>query len=775
MGHETRTSSEGGGAGARVDAGGTGRLGRARAAARRLAAGALAQKALRSARWALAGYAQVLFNTRPAVGLLVAAATFVNPEHGLSGLLGLVSANLGARLLELDEGQRHGGFYAFNGLLVGLALGLYYRVNLPFLLIVAVAGVLAAALAEALRLFFARSLGVPVLSLPFLLVSWALYAAAARLPGLEVTVEPVWVAQPWAGALPPWLDTVVRSFGAIYFQLNVPAGLLVMGALLLWSRLAFLLGLLGYATGVAVYLGLGGALHDVSAELLGLNFIAAAVALGGVWTVPTLSGVALAAVAGALTAVVGAASLTIFGRVGLPALAFPFIATTQLVILALRGRSRAVHLRQPALPGATPEATLREERTRRERFVPADRLGLPLPVGGRWLVTQAFDGPHTHRGDWRHGLDLEAVDEDGRRYRTTGTTPEDFYAFGAPVFAPLAGRVVAVVSHLPDNPVGTADAAHPWGNTVVLWHGEGAYSACAHLSAGSVVVELGMDVAAGALLGRVGSSGRAPTPHLHLQAQTSAAVGAPTVPWTLLHWVTVGDAGAGSAGASAGDGANGSGGGRPAAVYHTHGVPAEGTQLEPVLPSARLARALAFPLGQRWRWRLVAGGRERTVTWRAELDFASRLWLVEQPGGARLRLYRSPFVLLAEAYEGPRDAALHQLYRALPRVPLTDRDGVVWEDTLEPDGDLSLPRRALASLLLPAGRPARLETRSELRSQDDGARRVETRLRPAGPLAAGLAEWRAAVVVHPEDGLVRIEGPRFVATLEGVEVGGGAG
>lgn len=722
------------------------------------AAARLWRSAQAQVRWGLAGYAQVLFNTRPAVGLLAAAATFVNPEHGLTGLLGLVSANLAARLLELDEQQRHAGYYAFNGLLVGLALGLYYRINLPFLLAVAVAGVFAAALAEALRVFFARYLGVPVLSLPFLIVSWALYAAAARLPGLEVTVEPVWVAQPWAGWLPAWLDVTARSFGAIFFQLNVPAGLLVIAALLVWSRLAFLLGLLGYATGVAVYLGLGGALHDVSAELLGLNFIAAAIALGGVWTVPTLSGVALAVAGGAVTAVVGAASLTLFGRLGLPALAFPFIATTQLVVLALRGRPRPRHLRQPALAGDTPEATLREERTRRERFVPGDRLGLPLPVGGRWLVTQSFDGEHTHRGDWRHGLDLEAVDEDGRLYRTTGAQPEDFYAFGAPVFAPLAGRVVAVVSHLPDNPVGTADAAHPWGNVVVLWHGESAYSAYAHLAANSVVVETGMDVAAGALLGRVGSSGRSPTPHLHVQAQASAVVGAPTVPWTLLHWLTV-----------AREGGNGNGG-SPRATYTTHGVPVTGTLLESVRPSARAARALGFPLGQRWRWKVTAGGREREETWRAELDFASRLWLVAQPGGARLRLYRSPFVLLAETYEGPRGTALHQLYRALPRVPLTDRDGIAWDDVLEPDGDLSLARRALNGLLLPAGRFARLETRSEVRPLDDGGRRVETVLRPAGALAAGLAERRAAVVVHPEDGVVRIEGPDLLATLEEVVV-----
>lgn len=716
-----------------------------------------AQRAIAYARWALAGYAQVLFNTRPIVGLLCFAATFVNPEHGVTGLLGLATAHLAAWLLELDETYRKNGFYAFNGLLVGLALGLYYRINAPFLLAVALAGVLAAALAEALRAFFARHLGTPVLSLPFLIVSWGLYAAAARLPGLEITVDPVWAAQPWAGALPQWLDVTLRSFGAILFQLNVPAGVLVAAALLLWSRLAFLLGLIGYGSGVAVYLALGGALHDVSAELLGLNFIVTAIALGGVWTVPTLSGVAMAAVAGALAALVGAASLTFFGTLGLPALAFPFILTTQLMVLALHGRSGAKHLRQPTLLGSTPEATLREERTRRERFVPSDRLGLPMPVGGRWKVTQSFDGPHTHKGDWRHGLDFEAVDEDGRLFRTDGGTPEDFYAFGAPVFAPLAGRVVAVVSHLPDNAIGSADAAHPWGNVVVLWHGAAAYSAYAHLAAHSVVVEVGMDVAAGALMARVGCSGRSPTPHLHVQAQATGVAGAVTIPWTMLHWMTPGD--------------------DPRAVdYHTHGVPPEGALVESVVPSAKLARALSFPLGQRWRWRIERDGHAaRRETWRPELDFASRLWLVARPASgvgreARLRLYRSPFVLLAEAYDGPCDTALHALYRALPRVPFADRAGLAWRDTLEPGPETPLLRRLLAGLLLPAGRFARLETRSTFADGEDGMRRVETSLRPAGPLAVGLPEERTAVVIHGDDGVIRIEAPSLTAHLEAIDL-----
>ena len=304
-----------------------------------------------------------------------------------------------------------------------------------------------------------------MLSLPFLLVAWLLYGAAAQLPGLEVTLEPLRVAGATSlgASLPTGIDTFLRSCAAVFFQLSPVSGLLVFLALLLSSRLAALLGLVGYLAGQATYVALGGDPVDLSRELLGLNFIISAVAVGGVWTVPTFAGFGLAAITGAMAAVVAAAAVAVLPGMGLPVLAFPLLVTTSVVLLALRGRAHPRHLVQPLVPVATPEDSLHEYRTRQERFVPGDRLGLPLPVGGRWEVTQSFDGPHTHRALWRHGLDLEAVDEDGRRCQGAGARPEDYYAFGVPVFAPLPGRVVAALSHLPTTRWGRWTPSTPGG------------------------------------------------------------------------------------------------------------------------------------------------------------------------------------------------------------------------------------------------------------------------------------------------------------------------
>ncbi len=82
----------------------------------------------------------------------------------------------------------------------------------------------------------------------------------------------------------------------------------------------------------------------------------------------------------------------------------------------------------------------------------------------------------------------------------------DFRAeHGAPVRATSGGRVIA------------AEYSGGYGNMVEIDHGAGLTTRYAHLSA--ILVEEGQSVAAGTVVGRVGSTGRSTGPHLHYETR----------------------------------------------------------------------------------------------------------------------------------------------------------------------------------------------------------------------------------------------------------------
>jgi murein DD-endopeptidase MepM/ murein hydrolase activator NlpD len=117
---------------------------------------------------------------------------------------------------------------------------------------------------------------------------------------------------------------------------------------------------------------------------------------------------------------------------------------------------------------------------------PRSPLGMLVPVGAS--VGDRF-GP---RGSWFHsGVDFVA-------------------SAGAPVGAARSGRVASAWW----DPGG-------YGNLVVIDHGAGVTTWYAHLS--RIAVRAGEPVGPGALIGRVGSTGRATGPHLHFEVRVGGA------------------------------------------------------------------------------------------------------------------------------------------------------------------------------------------------------------------------------------------------------------
>ncbi len=443
-----------------------------RGAALRLAGVTLARTVLRA-------YASLLFSRATGVGALLLLATATVPRAFVLGLGAVLLSLAAGRALRLAPETLASGALSFNALLVGLAVAALAGPSLgAFAAAVTLSVLLTAALASLLTAGHA----LPSLSLPFLL------AFQLCLGGLHVAYPSAPEAFSFTGPLGDGL----RTLGALLFLPRVDAGLLVLAALLAHSRVATALAALAW--------GLSRALFPEAGVAVGLNAVITAVALGGVWFVPSAWSYALAMAGAAVSAAVGVG----LARRGMSVLVVPFNLVVPLALVVMRqrvadGRPDAVDFS----PG-TPEQNLAYFRARAERFGERAGVRLAVPFRGAWRCTQGHDGDHTHKDRWRHALDFEVFDAHGLPFGGDGVSLEDFYCYKLPVLTPAAGVVVRVVDGVADNRVGAVNLDDNWGNAVIVQHAPGVFSCVAHLSPGTIAVREGSPVAAGAVLGLCG-------------------------------------------------------------------------------------------------------------------------------------------------------------------------------------------------------------------------------------------------------------------------------
>lgn len=613
----------------------------------------------RAAAILLRPYARVLFAGDLATGALVLAALATAPRLAAATLVGGLIAQLAVRVAGFGAAAVTDGTLACAAVLAVAATGtMLGHLPWPLLALVAIGAVIASAALQAAL----QPLALPPLALPFVVTTWGALLASRAMPiewlqGPDLSAAWPAVASWWPGAA-TWLDVPA----ALLYRHGAVAGLLVVAALAWHSRIAVTLAGVGGAAAWAAHAivrpGMAWGDADTTAAF---NAVLTAVALGGVWFVPHWSSFVLAALGAAATALIAHAAAALLAPWSLPVLALPFVLGTWGVLLAMRGRE---HDRFPrsTRPAATPEDALLGHLMRIRRFGEYAWLPFRLPFRGTWVVTQGHDGPHTHRGPWRHAFDFEMRDASGRLHEGAGRAVEDYWCYGLPVLAAGAGTVETVVDGIPDNPVGGVNASDNWGNVVVVSHGASLHSVYAHLKPGSIVVRPGDRVTAGRELGRCGNSGRSLVPHLHFQVQRGAALGGETLPADFGDVVRL----AGGGGAVAAS---------PAVTLAARLLPADGDLVRPVVRDDAVAAALDFSPGSTWRLR-DASGREEIA--RVTLDLWSRHVLATDEAALTLEPYDTGLVALA--FEGPRTALLGWLLPALARVPFDQEPALRWED-----------------------------------------------------------------------------------------------
>ena len=602
------------------------------------------------------GLGSIFFISNPWIGLILWGALFANLRFGLFALLGL-GAGIGCKwLLRLGDSPGQGGGIKANALLAAVALAwLTSAISLPlwaqFILAIMVGGV-AAIVTGAIMAVLGES-RFPVMAAGYCLVASCLFVLCPNCTVLSASAMAPWPqpADAWG-----WAESFVRSLGGLVYSPTLRFGGLVCLAMLLWSRAAFLTGLVAWCSGTLAGLGFQALGFQYYFLPLSYNFFLVGVALGAVLFLPGRKTLLVALIGGALCAFVALTLQVVFAGGAISYLPISSMLTIWLGIGALTLAGRHAVVQRYSSSRFPPEVAWCRHASLAQRFGDSDPL-LAVPVAGPLRISQGFAGGITHAGAWSHAFDFQHGDGES--------------IWGAPVLSPVAGIVERVRSDVPDNPLGGSNFADNWGNHVVIRLEQEGWLLLAHLMTGSIVVSVGARVEPGTILGRVGNSGRSPVPHLHMQIQAAARVGAPTKPFKLANYLAHSDSGGAWL------------------RWTASGVPLSNSLLMAASPNPQVYSLLSTMMPGSAVWfcnisgevptALVQSNADRTSRIAVTLDEAGR-YRFDAGKGGRLVATLDPDAWRITELERVQSSLLRFFGMAASSIPYASQPGMSWED-----------------------------------------------------------------------------------------------
>ncbi len=501
----------------------------------------------------LNSYSQVFFSTHKPFALLLLLVTFIDFYAGLFGLVSVLTAAIAGRMLGFNKLTIKNGLLGFNSLLAGLGLGIYFTPSVYLLVILILASLFTFLVSVSLQGVIGKY-GLPSLSIPFILGLWAFLLASKSFEVLGLNERGIYTlnelyalgGKPLVSAyeylnhmtLPKSISAYFFSLSAILFQYNILTGFIIAFGLLLFSRIAFSLSLIGFFIAYGFYHLIGVQITTYDYSFFGFNYILSSIALGGFFLIPSRNSYLWMILVIPFVAILTISLNTVFMQFRIPIYALPFNIVVLLFLYSLKFREKySYRLSEVYFQHNSPEKNLyiflnNKERFRYKLFTP-----IKLPFFGTWQVSQAHDGEFTHKGSYRHAWDFIIVNNEGKQFRNGGDFPEDYYCYNKPVVAPEDGVVEEIVDGIDDNVIGQPNLKDNWGNTIIIKHKNWVYSKLSHLKKGSFKVKKGDEVKYGEIIANCGNSGRSPYPHLHFQIQQNPFIGSETLDYPLNNFI----------------------------------------------------------------------------------------------------------------------------------------------------------------------------------------------------------------------------------------------
>ncbi|MFN8155106.1 MAG: urea transporter [Bacteroidia bacterium] len=607
----------------------------------------------------LNSYAQVFFSQNRYFGFFLMLVTFFSFTAGLSGLAAIIIVQAMAWFFNFSRDLVRDGTYTYNAMLTGVAVGSFYQLNISFLVLLVASSVLA----FLFTLWYLNALGkknLPVLTIPFLATVWVILLGASNFTALHARYESTaglqellpgifhfateFIAQlPFSNVLYLYF----RSLGAILFQYNDVAGMIIAIGLVLNSRISFVLSVFGFVVGYAFYQFMEGDFSQLIYTYIGFNFILTAIALGGFFVVPSRrSFVNLLFTIPVIALLISAFHSFIYNKFGLPLYSLPFNLVVLLFVAAMQSRVRTSGLNLVLFQQFSPEKHHYNFYSNSVRYQRDTWVQVALPVMGEWYISQGHDGAITHKKGWQHAWDFDVRDDMNQTFQGDGTRKEDYYCFGLPVLSPADGVVVELEDGIEDNEIGQVNLERNWGNAIVIKHADYLYSKLSHFKMGSFKVKVGDSVRKGDVIGFCGSSGRSPEPHLHFQFQSTPYIGSQTMQYPFSFYISKQN---------------------HAYKFHSYEIPAKGDRISNLRTTRLLTYFFGFIPGQRFR---VSNGKGKTEVWEIQVSPYNQTYIWCAETRSIVWYVNNGSVFYCSSFEGDRTSFLYTFFLAVYKVPL---------------------------------------------------------------------------------------------------------
>jgi len=499
----------------------------------------------------LNSYSVIFFFNNKLLASVLLLVSFFNFYAGLSGLIAVLITVLVANSMGFDKIMLKKGLYSFNALLTGMGMGTFFDPGIVFFSLLLPAALLTLILSVTLAGWLGKY-GLPFLSIPFVITFWFIVLPSAQFENLGLTQRNIyWMNEVYAlggssmlnffqtiDTLPinKMVDIYLRSMSSIFFQDNLIAGLLIAVTLLISSRIAFSLSVIGFVSAYFFAKFSGSAAASITYYNIGANYIMVAIAIGGFFVIPSKYSYIWTILLVPLTSLVLLFMSKLTGYIQIPVFSLPFSFVVILFVYFLLLRTNPSKLKLTPIQYYSPEVNLYSFTNNKDRLSNLLYFPFHLPFWGEWTVTQGHDGEYTHKGDWGKAFDFMLFDDKQKTYASGGLLCENYYCYNKPVLASADGIVEEIIDNFDDNEIGKVNTTNNWGNTIIIRHLPGLYTQMSHLKKGSFKVNKGDFVKCGDQVALCGNSGRSPVPHLHFQVQVSPLLGSRTIDYPFAYY-----------------------------------------------------------------------------------------------------------------------------------------------------------------------------------------------------------------------------------------------